>query len=115
MNKKKTPKEQSTGVMVDEIYNEDDLVISDALNFAKDINFSASPYIEKVTEPKQDKVKKLHDGHRGRMYERYLNNGFNGFQEHEVLEMLLYTAYSRTNTNELAHKLINSFGGLEYV
>ena len=57
--------------------------------------------------------KNLHDGHRDRMKNRYLADGFNGFEDHEILEMLLYYCYSkRLNTNEVAHKMINQFGSL---
>ena len=49
------------------------------------------------------------------MYARYEENKFNGFQEHEVLEMLLYNYLKQKDTNELAHKLIKEFGSLENV
>lgn len=54
----------------------------------------------------------LHDGHRKRMRERFLKYGLEGFQEHEMLEMLLFYAIPRVNTNELAHRLIDRFGSL---
>lgn len=115
MNKKKTSKKQLNNVMVDDDYNDDDLAISNSLNFAKGMKFKVSQYVEKVEEPKQLNKSDIHKGHRQRMYDRYYKTGFNGFQEHEVLEMLLYTAYPRGDTNEIAHELINAFGGLEYV
>lgn len=54
----------------------------------------------------------LHEGHRQRMRERFLREGFANMQEHEVLEMLLFYAIPRVNTNELAHRLIDTFGSL---
>jgi len=30
-----------------------------------------------------------HDGHRARMRNRYLQSGFDGFEDHEILEMIL--------------------------
>lgn len=54
----------------------------------------------------------LHDGHRNRMKERFLNSGLYSFSEHEILEMLLFYAIPRKNTNNLAHVLINNFGSL---
>ncbi len=54
----------------------------------------------------------LHDGHRQRMRDRFLRHGLSGFSEHEVLEMLLYYAIPRVNTNDLAHRLIARFGSL---
>ena len=53
-----------------------------------------------------------HDGHRERMREKFRKNGFSGMAEHEILEMLLFYALPRVNTNELAHSLINHFGSL---
>ncbi len=54
----------------------------------------------------------LHDGHRQRMRERFLRNGLNNMQEHEILEMLLFYAIPRVNTNDLAHRLLDAFGSL---
>lgn len=54
-----------------------------------------------------------HAGHRQRMRERYQQAGFSGFSMHEILEMLLYPAYTRINTNPIAHKLLDTFGSLE--
>lgn len=53
-----------------------------------------------------------HDGHRDRMREKFRKNGFNGMAEHEILEMLLFYALPRVNTNEAAHALIDRFGSL---
>lgn len=57
----------------------------------------------------------LHEGHRERMRKRYIEEGLAGFQEHEVLEMLLYYCISRKDTNELAHKLLEEFDNLPAV
>lgn len=54
----------------------------------------------------------LHDGHRQRMRDRFVHHGLSGFSEHEVLEMLLYYAIPRINTNDIAHRLIAQFGSL---
>ena len=45
------------------------------------------------------------------MMER-LETGAEHFQDHELLEVLLYNAIPRSNTNPLAHALISSFGSL---
>lgn len=55
-----------------------------------------------------------HDGHRKRMRERFLHAP-TSFSDHEVLEMLLYHAIPRSNTNETAHHLLDRFGSLEGV
>ena len=57
--------------------------------------------------------KNLHAGHRDRVKNRFIANGFEGFDDHQVLEMLLFYCYSpRLDTNELAHKMINQYGSL---
>ena len=57
----------------------------------------------------------LHDGHRQRKRERFLKQGADGLADHEVLELLLYYAIPRRDTNELAHRLIQHFGTLDAV
>lgn len=57
----------------------------------------------------------LHDGHRQRVRERFLNEGLEHFNEHQVLEMLLFYCCPRKDTNELAHRLIAEFGSLSRV
>lgn len=57
----------------------------------------------------------LHAKHRQRMRDKLNLHGGAAFNDHELLEMLLYNAIPRQNTNPLAHKLINAFGSLEKV
>ncbi len=54
----------------------------------------------------------MHEGHRKRMIERLEQNG-ESLQEHELLEILLYNAIPRKNTNEIAHNLLEAFGGID--
>lgn len=54
----------------------------------------------------------LHAGHRSRMRQRFLISGLDGFQDHEVLEFLLFYAVPRKDVNELAHILLSRFGTL---
>lgn len=54
----------------------------------------------------------LHAGHRRRMIERLL---MGNLHEHEKLEVLLFYAIPRVNTNDIAHRLLARFGGLEKV
>ena len=57
-----------------------------------------------------------HDGHRQRMREQFLkSDGFGNMPDHNVLEMLLFYSISRADTNELAHRLIDTFGSLNGV
>ena len=57
----------------------------------------------------------IHDGHREKMRRRFLTGGLDGFADHEALELLLYYAIPRRDTNELAHRLIQHFGTLDAV
>lgn len=50
------------------------------------------------------------NGHRARLRERMLKDGLSSFQDHEILEMLLFQYNQRKDTNKLAHRLLNSFG-----
>ncbi|MCL2851677.1 MAG: DNA repair protein RadC [Defluviitaleaceae bacterium] len=59
------------------------------------------------------KDKNPHDGHRDRVKDKFIAHGFEGFEDHEILEMLLFYCYSpRRNTNEVAHRMISQFGSL---
>ena len=61
------------------------------------------------------KKENVHDKHRERLRDRYLNEGIDGLRDHEVLELILFYAIPRKDTNELAHKLLNKFGNLSGV
>lgn len=56
-----------------------------------------------------------HDGHRSRMKRRFLLHGLSNFDDHNVLELLLFYALPRKDTNALAHRLLNTFGSLDGV
>lgn len=57
----------------------------------------------------------IHDGHRSRMKENMIQNGIDQLEPHQVLEMLLFYSIPRVDTNPLAHRLIDHFGGLAEV
>lgn len=57
----------------------------------------------------------LHKGHRERLKSRFLEEGMDGFEDHQVLELLLFYAVPRIDTNPLAHRLIRRFGTLSAV
>lgn len=59
--------------------------------------------------------KNIHKGHRQRVKDRYLAEGLDHFQDHEVLELLLFYCIPMKDTNKLAHKLIKEFGSLSAV
>ena len=58
---------------------------------------------------------KLHIGHRERLRRRLMSYGADALCEHELIELLLFYALPRINTNELAHSLINEFGTLNNI
>ncbi|MBE6993156.1 MAG: DNA repair protein RadC [Ruminococcaceae bacterium] len=57
----------------------------------------------------------VHDGHRKRTLDAFLENGVDRMQPHQILEMLLFFAIPRRDTNPLAHELIAAFGSLRAV
>lgn len=65
-------------------------------------------------EPQKENAN-VHAGHRERLRERFLREGLENFEEHNVLELLLFYAIPMKDTNEEAHNLINTFGSLSEV
>lgn len=57
----------------------------------------------------------VHEGHRERLKARFLKSGLDSFNSHQVLELLLFYAIPRKDTNPLAHELLDTFGGLPEV
>lgn len=57
----------------------------------------------------------IHDGHRQRMKERFLSEGLDNFSDIQVLELLLFYAVPRQDTNPIAHALLDRFGTLAQV
>ena len=57
----------------------------------------------------------IHDGHREKMRRRFLSGGLEHFADHEALELLLYYAIPRRDTNPVAHELMNRYGSLAAV
>lgn len=62
-----------------------------------------------------DSERDLHKNHRERMRESFINNGADSFEEHTMLELLLFYAIPRVDTNETAHRLLNHFGSIAEV
>ncbi len=57
----------------------------------------------------------IHDGHRQRMKERFLQEGLDHFSDIQVLELLLFYCIPRQDTNLIAHGLLEHFGSLSQV
>lgn len=56
-----------------------------------------------------------HDGHRDRLRKRFLEQGMDVLQDDQVLELLLFYALPRRDTNDLARKLLKHFGSIAAV
>lgn len=57
----------------------------------------------------------MHEGHRQRLRDTFLENGVSGMADHNILELLLTYAIPRRDVNPLAHRLISAFGSLSGV
>ena len=57
----------------------------------------------------------IHQGHRARRRQLFLEHGLEPFADHEVLELLLFYAIPQKDTNPIAHRLLERFGSLEGV
>ncbi len=56
----------------------------------------------------------IHDGHRERLRKRFATAP-SSFEDHELLELLLFYVVPRKNTNEIAHALLKRFGSIRGV
>ena len=63
-------------------------------------------------EKKSGLSKELHEKHRQRMKQSFRSAGLQGFQPHNIVEMMLFYSLPRCNTNETAHLLLNEFGSI---
>lgn len=57
----------------------------------------------------------VHEGHRDRKRKQFLTHGIDVFADHEILELLLFYAIPRRDTNPMAHALMDRFGSLHAV
>ena len=63
----------------------------------------------------EQKKPNLHAKRRERTRRRFMRHGLDVFEDHNVLELLLYFAIPRADTNPVGHRLINRFGSLSAV
>ena len=78
--------------------------------------------IHEETESSQTKYKKtktkersVHQGHRERVKQRFLKHNLDVFEEHQILELLLFYGLPRADTNPIAHELLDRFGTISGV
>ena len=57
----------------------------------------------------------IHNGHRERLRNRFIEQGLKGFEDVNALELLLFYAIPRKDTNPIAHALLERFGSLDAV
>ena len=57
----------------------------------------------------------IHDGHRQRLRQRFLQEGLDHFTEVQALELLLFPVIPRRDTNPIAHRLLEQFGSFPQV
>lgn len=62
--------------------------------------------------PREPAGHPLHAGHRLRLRRRFLQTGLEAFEDHQVLELLLFQVLPRRDTNQIAHLLLRRFGSL---
>lgn len=54
----------------------------------------------------------VHSGHRDRLRNKFLIHGIDIFEPHEIIELILFYAIPRKDTNKLAHNLLKQFGSI---
>lgn len=66
---------------------------------------------------KENAVSELtHAGHRQKLRDRFIREkGFENFEDHQILELLLFYANPRGDTNPIAHELLERFDNLKNV
>lgn len=57
----------------------------------------------------------IHEGHRQRLMARFRQDGLDGFNAIQTLELMLFFSIPRVDTNELAHSLWDRFGSVSRV
>lgn len=62
-----------------------------------------------------EKKQNIHKGHREKVRKRYIESGFKGVAEHNVLELMLFYGIAVRDTNPIAHALIDEFGSFSQV
>ena len=60
-------------------------------------------------------MESIHKGHRERLRRRFVEYGLDSFSDIEAIELLLFFALPRRDTNELAHSLLRVFGNFRGV
>lgn len=70
---------------------------------------------KKHTAEKKNASGSVHAGHRDRVKNKFLTEGLDRFEPHEVLELLLFYGIPLKDTNPAGHALLQKFGSLSGV
>lgn len=68
-----------------------------------------------LTKTASERRRTLAEGHRERLKKRFLAEDLERFEPHNALEILLFYALPRIDTNMIAHRLIDRFGSFSGV
>lgn len=60
-------------------------------------------------------INSIHSKHRERLKKKFILYGLDVFETHEILELILFYAIPRKDTNLIAHELLNRFGTIHGV
>lgn len=64
---------------------------------------------------KSEDAASVHSGHRQRLKDQFLTHGMDPIHDVNVLELILFYAIPRQDTNPIAHRLLSAFGSLAAV
>jgi len=70
---------------------------------------------ESGLQAKKSAYSKYGDGHRKRVKNKFVKLPIRSLDDYEILEMLLYSVFSRKDTRKIARDLLSEFGSLEGV
>ncbi len=88
----------------------------DLYEYKKGVKYPVEGNVIKTHEkPKKRVLSNVHQGHRERLRKRFLDEGLDNFQDHNVLEFLLFYSIPMKDTNDEAHALMEEFGSLSAV
>ena len=78
----------------------------------KDTKFTAARLFPGAAQRERGETMGIHQGHRERMKQEFLQGGLTHFSEPRVLELLLFYSRFQGDVNPLAHRLLDTFGSL---
>ncbi|MCD7730583.1 MAG: hypothetical protein LUI05_03695 [Oscillospiraceae bacterium] len=68
--------------------------------------------MEHTTKCVYDESHYSFEGHRRRLKEKFVRTGFEGFNDQQIIELILFYCYNRIDTSEMSKRLVNHFGNI---